>query len=44
MVINTRSLDPRPDGLAAAQPMSYDGETGGDRSTRRSARWTPVGN
>jgi hypothetical protein len=42
MVINTRSLDPRPEGLPAAQPMTYEGETGSDRNTRRSARWTPV--
>ena len=42
MVMNTRSLDPRPDGLAAAQPMSYEGETADDRGTRRAARWTPV--
>lgn len=42
MVINTRSLDPRPEGLPAAQPMSYEGETTGNRDTRRAARWTPV--
>ncbi len=42
MVINTRSLDPRPEGLPAVQPMSYEGETTGNRATRRSARWTPV--
>ena len=44
MVINTRSLDPRPDGLPAARPMSYEGETSGDRNARRSERWTPVRN
>ncbi len=42
MVINLRALDPQPEGLPAAQPMSYEGETTGDRNTRRSARWTPV--
>jgi len=42
MVINLHALDPQPEGLPAAQPMSYEGETGGDRGTRRSARWTPV--
>lgn len=42
MVINIRALDPQPEGLPAAQPMSYEGETAGDRNTRRSARWTPV--
>ena len=41
-VLNLRALDPQPDGLPAAQPMSYEGETTGDRNTRRSARWTPV--
>ena len=42
MVLNLRALDPQPDGLPAPQPMSYDGETTGDRNTRRAARWTPV--
>ncbi len=42
MVINLRALDPEPQGLPAAQPMSYEGETSGDRNIRRSARWTPV--
>jgi hypothetical protein len=44
MVINIHAFDPQPDGLPAAQPMSYEGETGGDRNTRRAARWTPVEN
>jgi hypothetical protein len=42
MVINLRAFDPQLEGLPAAQPMSYDGETTGDRNTRRGARWTPV--
>jgi hypothetical protein len=42
MVINIRALDPMPSGVPAAQPMSYDGETTGNRNARRSARWTPV--
>jgi len=42
MVINLRALDPQPQGLPAAQPLSYEGEMSGDRNTRRSARWTPV--
>ena len=42
MVLNIHSLDPQPDGLPASQPMSYEGETSGDRNTRRAARWTPV--
>ena len=31
MVLNIHAFDPRPEGLPAAQPMSYDGETTGDR-------------
>lgn len=42
MVLNIRALDPQPDGLPAAQPMSYEGETTGDRNTRRAGRWTPI--
>ena len=42
MVLNLRAFDPQPEGLPAAQPMSYEGETSGDRNTRRAARWTPV--
>jgi hypothetical protein len=42
MVINLRALDPQPEGLAPAQPMSYEGETTDDRNTRRAARWTPI--
>ena len=41
-VLNIHALDPRPEGLPAAQPMSYEGETSGDRGSRRSKRWTPV--
>jgi hypothetical protein len=42
MVINLRSLDPQPEGLPGAQPMSYEGETRGDRDARRASRWTPI--
>ena len=42
MVINLRALDPQPEGLRTAQPMSYEGETKDDRDARRSARWTPI--
>jgi hypothetical protein len=42
MVLNLRALDPQPEGLPEAQPMSYEGESKGDRDTRRSARWTPL--
>ncbi|MGH8250204.1 MAG: GFA family protein [Steroidobacteraceae bacterium] len=41
-VLNLRSMDPQPEGLPAAQPMSYEGETSSNRNTRRAARWTPV--
>lgn len=41
-VICIRALDPQLAGLPAPQPMSYEGETTGDRNTRRSARWTPL--
>lgn len=41
-VLCVRALDPQPAGLPAPQPMSYEGETSGDRNTRRAARWTPV--
>ncbi|MGH8203058.1 MAG: GFA family protein [Steroidobacteraceae bacterium] len=42
MVVNLRALDPGPDGLPAAQPMSYEGESKSDRDSRRASRWTPV--
>jgi hypothetical protein len=42
MVINIRALDPMPVDLPEAKPMSYEGETTGDRNARRSSRWTPV--
>ena len=42
MVVNLRALDPQPKDLPAAQPMSYDDESTGDRNARRFARWTPV--
>jgi hypothetical protein len=42
MVLNLRAFDPQPEGLPAPQPMSYDGETTGDRNARRAERWTPV--
>lgn len=43
-VLNIHALDPAPEGLPAAQPMSYEGESAGERGTRRSRRWTPVRN
>jgi hypothetical protein len=42
MVINLRAFDPPPAGLPAAQPMSYEGESRGERDSRRASRWTPV--
>jgi hypothetical protein len=44
MVLNLRAFDPQPEGLPASQTMSYEGETTGDRNTRRASRWTPVRN
>ncbi len=43
-VINVNVLDPRPGGMPAAQPMTYDGETIASRGARRAVRWTPVRN
>lgn len=42
MVINLRALDPAPEGLPAAQPMTYEGESRDARDSRRATRWTPV--
>jgi hypothetical protein len=42
MVINIRAFDPQPAGLPPAQPLSYEGESTGDRNSRRAGRWTPV--
>ena len=42
MVLCLNAFDPRPEGLPAAQPMSYEGESRGERDSRRAARWTPV--
>ena len=44
MVLNVHALDPAPEGMPAAQPMSYEGETTGDRNSRRGKRWTPLRN
>jgi hypothetical protein len=41
-VLNVRSLWPLPEGLPAAEPMNYDGESVKTRTERRVARWTPV--
>jgi hypothetical protein len=41
-VINVNVLDPRPNELPDAQPISYDGETSEARESRRAMRWTPV--
>ncbi|HEU5467923.1 MAG TPA: hypothetical protein VFU77_01340 [Steroidobacteraceae bacterium] len=42
MVLNLRAFDPQPEGLPPAQPMSYEGESKGDRDSRRASRWTPL--
>lgn len=41
-VLNIHALDPLPADLPPEQPMSYEGETTGNRNSRRSKRWTPV--
>jgi hypothetical protein len=41
-VLCIRAFDPQPADLPAPQPMSYEGETTGDRNKRRAGRWTPV--
>ena len=41
-IVNTRLLEPRPDGLPAAAPASYEGEDSTARIRRREQRWTPV--
>ena len=42
MVVNLRALNPRPEGLPAAEAMSYDGESKDERNSRRASRWTPI--
>lgn len=42
VVINIHALDPRPEGLPDARPISFDGETVATRGARRTVRWTPV--
>lgn len=41
-VLNIHALDPKPAGLPPEQPMSYEGESSGDRNSRRAKRWTLV--
>jgi hypothetical protein len=41
-VLNIHAMEPLPAGLPPAQPMSYEGESTGDRNSRRRQRWTPV--
>jgi hypothetical protein len=41
-VLNIHAMDPLPAGLPAEQPMSYEGESTGDRNARRGKRWTRV--
>ena len=41
-VHNVHVLDPLPAGLPSAQAMAYEGESTGERVSRRSMRWTPV--
>ena len=41
-IINTHSLDPQPEDLAAATAISYDGEQTDGRVQRREQRWANV--
>jgi len=41
-IINTHSLAPAPDKIAAVAPISYDSEDTTGRVSRREERWTPV--
>ena len=41
-IINTHTLKPVPDNIAAVAPISYDGEDTGGRVARREERWAPV--
>ena len=41
-ILNTRTLDPIPEALPEAAPMSYTNEASEARYARRQARWTPL--
>jgi hypothetical protein len=41
-ILNTRTLDPIPEALPEAAPMSYANEASEARYARRQARWTPL--
>lgn len=41
-IVNLHAVTDVPENLAAAAPVSYDGEDTGGRVTRREQRWTPV--
>ena len=41
-IINVHALRAPPSGLPAPAPMSYEGESPGEREARRLMRWTPV--
>ncbi len=41
-IINTRTLEPQPDDMAAVGAISYEGEDEAGRAARRVQRWTPV--
>lgn len=41
-IVNLHAFTVIPENLAAAAPVSYDGEATGGRVTRREQRWTPV--
>ena len=41
-IVNTHSLTPVPENIAAVAPISYDSEDTSGRVSRREERWTPV--
>jgi hypothetical protein len=41
-IINVRALAQMPADLPPPQPMNYDGESAGSRTSRRQQRWSPV--
>ncbi|MGB6449821.1 MAG: hypothetical protein WBE92_03635 [Steroidobacteraceae bacterium] len=41
-IININALRPMPPGMAPPQLMSYEGESGSERTARREGRWTPL--
>lgn len=41
-IVNTHALTDKPTDISAHTPADYDGETSGNRVSRREERWTPA--